>query len=138
MNFANKRPYVASVSGGQAPTMMGTIFTEVLQVRKMKHQQCALLPHMNLRKDGIKTQHICEWPVQIPLENLGEVRQMHLHAVLRLIDAQIHVLKPAACSKLIVNCGNSLSKCSWCMELQTTHRRHFFKNLWTHCNSVSF
>lgn len=34
--FANKRPYVASVSGGQAPIIMGTIFTLVLQVHPQK------------------------------------------------------------------------------------------------------
>lgn len=79
MYFANKRPYVASVSGGQAPTMMGTIFTEVLQVRKVKHQRSAVFPHMNLQtvfkiKTWIKKRNLCESPVHIPLENLGEVR----------------------------------------------------------------
>lgn len=64
--------------------------------------------------------------VHLPLEDLGEVWYMHLHAVLRFIDAQVHILELAACSEFIVNCRKISCECSY--SNQRVHDLRSFRN----------
>ena len=73
--FANKRPYIASVSGVQAPTIIGTILTDVLQTRPQRNINNApsFLFHTTIDIIKLEMKYV-QLLLHLPLEDLSEVR----------------------------------------------------------------